>query len=72
MSPNPSLAVASSVRRALNRGIQAAASEGQLAFTRRTLDPSSNLASILWSETVASGPDYTAGAFIDGALHLAG
>ena len=50
------LTVVFSAHRALNRATQAAASEGQLAFTLRTLDPSSNLARSLGSETIASAP----------------
>ena len=67
-----SLAVVFNARRALSRATQAAASEGQLAFTLRTLDPSSSQASSLGSEPVASGPDYTTGAFFADSLYLAG
>ena len=66
------LTVVFSAHRALNHATQAAASEGQLAFTLRTLDPSSNLARSLGSETIASAPSYTAGAFLLGDLYLGG
>ena len=66
------LTVVFSAHRALNYATQAAASEGQLAFTLRTLDPSSNLARSLGSETIASGPSYTTGAFLLGDLYLGG
>src|ERR1039458_4399146 len=65
------LAVVFSAHRALNHATQAAASEGQLAFTLRILDPSSNLARSLGAETIASAPSYTAGAFLLGDLYLA-
>ena len=70
--PTVALTVVFSARRALNHATQAAASEGQLAFTLRTLDPSSNLARSLGSETIASGPSYTTGAFFLGDLYLGG
>ena len=66
------LTVVFSAHRALNHATQAAASEVQLAFTLRTLDPSSNLARSLGSETIASAPSYTAGAFLLGDLYLGG
>src|ERR1017187_4616220 len=66
------LIIVSSARRALNHATQAAASEGQLAFTLRILDASSNPSRSLGSETVASGPSYTTGAFLLGDLYLGG
>jgi outer membrane protein assembly factor BamB len=66
------LAVVVSVRRALNHATEAAAGEGQLAFTLRTLDASSKLAQSLGSETIASAPGYTTGAFFLGNLYLGG
>lgn len=66
------LTVVFSARRALSRATQAAASEGQLAYALRTLDVSSNLARSLGSETIASGPRYTTGAFFLGDLYLGG
>lgn len=61
-----------SARWALNHATQTAASEGQLAFSLRTLDASSNLARSLGSETIASAPSYTTGAFFLGDLYLGG
>jgi hypothetical protein len=66
------LAAFFSAHRALNRATQVAATEGQLAFTLRNLDPFSNLAQSLGSESVAPGPSYTTGAFFDGELYLGG
>jgi hypothetical protein len=66
------LTVVFSARRALNHATQAAASEGHLAFSLRTLDASSNLARSFGSETIASAPSYTTGAFFLGDLYLGG
>jgi ligand-binding sensor domain-containing protein len=66
------LAAVFSARRALDRATLATASEGQLAFTLSTFDPSSNLARSLGSEPVAPGSSYTNGAFFDGELYLGG
>ena len=66
------LTVVLSARRALNRAAQTAPKEGQLAFTLQALDTSSNLARSLGSESIASGPGYTSGAFFRGDLYLGG
>jgi hypothetical protein len=60
-----------SARHAFNRASQAAASEGQLPFTLRTLD-TSNVARSLGAETVASHSSYTTGAVFLGDLYLGG
>jgi outer membrane protein assembly factor BamB len=66
------LAVVFNARRALNHATQAAAGEGQLAFTLRTLDISSKLAQSLGAETIGSTPRYATGAFFAGNLYLGG
>ena len=63
-------AVVFSARRALNHATQAQAREGQMAFTLRSLDASTNLARSLGSETVAATPSYTSGVFLLGDLFL--
>ena len=65
-------AVVFSARRALNYATQAQAREGQMAFTLRSLDASTNLARSLGSETVAATPSYTSGVFLLGDLYLGG
>jgi ligand-binding sensor domain-containing protein len=60
-----------SARKAFNRATETAAAEGQLPFTRSTLD-SFNRARSLGAETVASHPSYTTGAFFLGDLYLGG
>ena len=66
------LAVVFSVRRALNHATRDAETGGQLAFTLRTLDASSNLARNLGSEPIASRPRYSSGVFFLGDLYLGG
>jgi len=66
------LTVVFSARRALNHATQTAAREGQLAFSLRALDASSNLARSLGSEAVASSPSYTTGTLFVRDLYLGG
>ncbi len=66
------LAVVLSSRRAQNHATQASASAGRLIFTLKTLDVSSRADQGPGFELVASGENHTSGAFLSGAMYLAG
>jgi hypothetical protein len=60
-----------SAQRTLNRSAQATLAEQQLRFTLRDLDPASSKSNLVF-EPVASPPSFTAGAFLDQKVYLAG
>jgi ligand-binding sensor domain-containing protein len=64
------LFVSFNAQRTLTRAALSAASDGQLAFTLKALDPAA--AHALRFESVAAAPHYTTGAFFAGQLYLAG
>jgi hypothetical protein len=66
------LAVVFNANRAFTRATHAVAQEGQLPFTTRILDLSSNRARNLGFQPVASADGYTAGVFFAGDLYIAG
>ncbi len=64
------VAILLSAHRAFTRATQSVASQGRLVFSLRTLDI--HHTQISGAELIASGPNYTTGAFLAGDLYLAG